>query len=119
MIALICGLCLSAGLRADEAPFYEVHVDGVSSEVDANEFPPEFKRSNVEFKQPTSLPKVKARDEAFSKAGILRDIAGFDDLDRDLLWHQAKKLSPQELAKKYPTLDAEKLKSLHQELSHD
>lgn len=120
---LILGLLISLGaclgVTAEETPFFEVRVDGLSPDVDANAFPAEFKRTNVVVQEKTHLPKVEVRDSAFSKAGLSRDVASLDDLDRDLLWHHAQKLSESELIKKYPKIEASKLKNLKKELSHD
>lgn len=109
-------LVSSSGLLGNESKipnFYEVRVDAVSPEVDAKDFPAEYKRTNVPPAQKrTSLPDVRERNESFAKSKIEAEIKKMDELDKDLLWMRAKKETLEKLTGRYPNIPREKLQSL-------
>jgi len=59
-----------------------------------------------------SLPPVKVRDIIFSNVGLNSDVEKMDELDKDMLWRWAKRLPAEELQKKYPNIQSNKLKAL-------
>ena len=100
--------------------FYEVRVDAVSPEVDANDFSDEYQRKNHEnFKKRSSLPTVVKRDQAFVAASLKEEVKKMDDLDRDRLWYHAGKLSLEALIKRYPQIPEEKLEKLQELVGHE
>lgn len=122
MIFSLSVLCLSAGAQNwAETDFYEVRVDAVSPEVDANDFPEEgYERSNHQsFKKRSSLPIVAKRDQAFAASDLLEEVKEMDDLDRDRLWFFAGKLSLGALIKRYPNISQKKLEKLQAVVSDE
>ena len=68
------------------------------------------------FEKKNLLPTRELREKAFHKAGLIEDLSGFDELDRDLLFYKSKENSLKELEAEFPRLSSEKLKKL--KLSH-
>lgn len=62
------------------------------------------------YKQ-SNLPDIKKRDLDFKVAGIRLD-SKMDDLDKDVLWVTARRVSLEDLQKKYPNISKEQLKAL-------
>lgn len=59
-----------------------------------------------------AIPARSQRVRAFEQAGLVVEIAGMDELDRDLLFNKAGRVSNEELAKSYPKIPPAKLATL-------
>lgn len=104
LIALI--LLTGSQLKADEvkSPYKVIILD---KDVDGSKLGP-HKEQNY---KPTALPTIKSRDNDFKKAGIILD-SKMDELDKDVLWVTAKRVSLEDLQKKYPNISKAQLKAL-------
>lgn len=62
---------------------------------------------------PGEIPHPNVRDAIFAKAGLTtNDLAGWDALDKDMLYLRARRYSVDELAALYPAISRKKLDKL-------
>lgn len=62
---------------------------------------------------PGEIPHPNVRDALFEKAGLTaQDLAGWDALDKDMLYLRARRYSVDELAALYPSISRKKLEKL-------
>jgi hypothetical protein len=116
--AILLGLLLAVpALAGDGQPDFQV-------EVNPNVYPPKafagkgVKTGNIPArkKRPDALPDKTDREAAFARVpGLDADVAGLDELDRDLLFVRARTRPLAELRKLYPKIEAKKLTRLKKE----
>jgi hypothetical protein len=103
----------------DEKPDFQVEVDPAvypaaefeGKGVKSGNLPPRVKR-------PDALPDKGNREAAFARVPDLApDLAGMDELARDLLFVRAKNYTLKELKAHYPKIDPKKLSLLRKECS--
>ena len=63
------------------------------------------------------LPSPDDRDFLFTEVGLLPAASEMDDLDRDVVYRRAYRLSAAALVKKYPDLPKKALEALHARLN--
>lgn len=68
---------------------------------------PESRKDRQELPSPDMLKKL------FVDAGLGKDVQSMDDMDRDVLWRRADRLSVAAFLKEYPDLPSEGLKKFH------
>lgn len=79
----------------------------------------EIKRLEDLPENPTGLPGLRAREASFTKAGLLKFISHWDELDRDLLYTRARGFSSERLVRKYPNLPNDALLKLQEDLQRE
>ena len=102
---------------SDGAPDYQVEVnpnvyspsDFADKNVKTGTIPPREKRRDA-------LPDKKDRESVFARVpGLAGDLAGLDELDRDVLFVRAKNRPLTDLKKLYPKISAQRLALLKKE----
>jgi len=108
MKEMLLGLFIFTGLQlnADEvkSPYKVIILD---NNVDGSK----LGAHKVQSYKQSGLPDIKKRDNDFKVAGIRPD-SKMDELDKDVLWVTAKRVSLEDLQKKYPDISKEQLKAL-------
>jgi hypothetical protein len=111
-------LLLSTSVFAESnAPDYHVEVNPKvysPSDFEANG----IKTGTIpaKVKRPDALPEKRDREAIFERVpGLAGDIAGMDELARDMLFVRAKNQSLPDLVKLYPMVDAKRLALLKKE----
>ncbi len=113
----LTGLAWAAG--PEQPPV--IHVVPLDAEVDARELagpgvvvePPPSPRSSP---RADALLPVVERERLLKGVGLDQALAGWDELERDLLVQRARTQEPQALAAHYPGLPAAALQKLRQQL---
>lgn len=103
--------------RDSEAPKGErwVKVHSFDGEISPSEFDGRYQKTSgrdLEIGSAPRLPHPKRQLVSFRKAGMEKEVAPMDAMDRDLLWMRAGKGDLGELRKRYPRISSEKLKAL-------
>ena len=95
-----------------------VKVQALQPELTHKEFGPGvFHGKFEELKSyPSTLPERESRENDLLAAGLLDDLQGWDELDRDLLWLKAQRLSIRELETQYPKILSAKLTQLRRSI---
>jgi hypothetical protein len=118
LVALfLTALFLARAAFAEDSPDFQV-------EVNPHVYPAgEFARKGVKagnlpemMKRPDALPERGEREAVFARVpGLAQDVAGMDELDRDLLLVRARTKSAEELRKLYPKIGGKRLARLRAE----
>ena len=99
----------------------KIQVQGFESGISAKEFGENYEDRVVikELPYASSLPDRAIRDQALKESGVLgvEKYEKMDDLDRDLMFLKAKRLSVADLKKNYPGLSDKILKKLKKEVA--
>jgi hypothetical protein len=118
-IFLLLGITASYSVWAEEEydPTFKVEVHSLDEDIDLTPLDSPYynKHEGIEEEEPEiadSLPPIRIRDLVYQNIELTNDIKDMDDLDKDMLWRWAKRLSVEELQKKYPNISSEKLKAL-------
>jgi hypothetical protein len=119
MLLIMIGSSLQTYVYADEEfdPTFKVEVHSLDEDVDLSPLDSPYynKHEGIEEEEPEiaeSLPPVRVRDLVFQNIELSGEITEMDDLDKDMLWRWAKRLSVEDLQKKYPKISVKKLKAL-------
>lgn len=111
-------MLMLVSLPAQADPDFEVEVDPQvypakefrGKNVKAGEIPARVKRADA-------VPDKSEREKAFAAVpGLAGDLAGMDELERDLLFVRARVKPLKELGKTYPAISEKKLAALKEKL---
>ena len=114
-------LCSFFSLSALADPLQKVTIDSLDESNNLKVFGDKY---NVRDSSKPRLKKshilsVAQINTLLHESQLTNDVAQMDQLDRDMLVYDAKKLTLTELTKKYSKLEMKKLKMLKEKISHE
>lgn len=108
---LILNLFVMADALSEEksSPYKVIILD---SSIEASKLKPH--KIEKKFKA-NDFPSIERRNSDFKKASLEQEVSAMDELDRDVLWFDAKNLTIDNIHKKYSKIPKEKIEVLMKE----